>query len=158
MYAKQFGDRGKIYLPGPTEADWGTEDTTEFYLADRLPSDEELATASQLKLVKISADDINWGEDGADEVERIIVYMEYGNTKEKFRIDGDSVDENGPVSLFLAPLEIQSAEEIRQYNWRVEFKTGNGKLFYPSEDKDEFVTSEDRELFLSDIFDDILLK
>lgn len=118
-----FGDKGKIYLPGPGKDNWTEAETNpKLSLKDVIPSDEELAKQSKLLMVKISKKFIDW-----DEVDNIKVVIEYGKTKQTFRIDQGEGD-NDPDLVFLAPLE----DGDGTYNWRAEFKLDNGdKDYYP---------------------------
>ncbi|MEM7132927.1 MAG: hypothetical protein AAF702_41875 [Chloroflexota bacterium] len=146
MKNRSFGDKGKIYLPGPTKDNWGTDDITEFALADYLPSDSELAEQSNLLLVQVLPKGIDW-----DEVEKTTVIVEYGNETERFRNWEEDDWEEKQKMLFLAPLAEQNGVVSTAYQWRAEFRTDDDeRLYYPGPDKKAFAHSTDTVFYIND--------
>jgi hypothetical protein len=137
-----FGDGGKIYLPGPGKDDWVQgELATKLSLADAIPPDERLAEQSGLLLVRLSKKGIDW-----DKVETLKIVMEYGKTKQTYRlVQGEGDDD--PDTIFLAPLQDGNGT----YNWRAEFKMDDSeKELYPGPDAKTNAALDDKELHLND--------
>lgn len=139
-----FGDKGKIYLPGSSKDNWNEGETrTKLSLKDEIPSDTTLAEQSKLLMVKVSKKHIDW-----DEVETLKVVIEYGKSKQTFRLDqGEGNDD--PDLVFLAP--INDGDGSGTYKWRLETKMDDGdKEYYPGPDQKTMQESDEREIFLND--------
>jgi hypothetical protein len=139
-----FGDKGKIYLPGTSKDSWNEGETrTQLSLKDEIPSDATLAEQSKLLMLKVSKKGIDWSE-----IETLKVIIEYGKTKQTFRIDqGEGNDD--PDLVFLAP--IGDSDGSGTYSWRLETKTDDGdKEYYPGPDQKAMQKSDEREIFLND--------
>lgn len=133
---KALGEKGKIYLPGPTKNDWAITEG-ELILQDIIPDDLDLAQKKNMLLVKVVQDSIDW-----DEVKQVKLKVTYGKEKETFRFNEDDEDEPNPI--FLAPqIDGISAQ------WLAEFRMEDGeRVYYP--EKGEMIELESNELHLND--------
>lgn len=138
---KGFGERGKIYLPGPTKNDWETTEGA-LILSDIIPDDATFAKVSNLVLINVVKDTIDW-----DEVKQVKLKVLYGEEKKTFRLDEDDEDEPNPV--FLAPKVDGVA-----VHWQAEFRMDDGEKFYYPEDKDELIELDEAEIFINDYISD----
>lgn len=146
MQNSSFGDKGKIYLPGPTQDNWGTESSTSFSLADYLPRDEDLAEKSNLLMVQILPKGIDW-----DEVDRTSVIIEYGPDPGRFKDWEEDDWEKTQKMIYLAPMVQQNGGLSRTYSWRAEFKMDDGeRVYYPGPDKKAMVQSSSNVLYLNE--------
>lgn len=141
-----LGDDGKLYLPGPTKDQWGTETGDLFAVRDYIPDDAKLAEVCNQMAIKLVLSTIDWR--AVDQAKVQIEYQGQKKVRQSFRLNEDAADEDLPIPLFVAPLR---ADGGRDYQWQVEFRMDDGeRTYYPGPTNREMAAAASGELDLNE--------